>query len=51
MDGRLTIPEIADRVKEHFDDVSAEVVDHVSSFVAQLSQQGFVGFEVKASGH
>jgi SynChlorMet cassette protein ScmD len=48
MDGRLTIPEIANRIKDHLESVPAEVVDHVTGFIAQLAQQGFVGYELEA---
>ena len=50
MNGRRTVGEIVDAIREEFDDVPETVPDEILSFVEQLAEKGFVGYEEKESG-
>jgi len=47
LDGKRTIEEIAGEVARFFTDVPSNVLDEISTFITQLAQHGFVGFERK----
>jgi len=51
MDGRHNFDQIMVAVREYFADVPEEASEEVSTFVNDLAQRGFVGFEIeKATG-
>lgn len=50
MDGRHSLEEIIREIKEQFADVPDAAVQDVTSFIKDLSQRGFIGYEVKSKG-
>lgn len=45
LDGKNSITDIVNKVKENCNNVPAEVEDHVNKFIEQLTEQGLVGYE------
>jgi len=50
MDGRRTVEEIAAAIREEFDDVPETAPGEIASFVEQLAEKGFVGYEETGTG-
>lgn len=47
MDGQHSLEEIVEEIKDRFADVSDSVVQHVSEFVNNLVERGFVVYELE----
>jgi len=47
MNGERNLEEIVTHVKKEFDDVPETVDEEVTDFVANLTENGFVGYELK----
>ncbi len=47
LDGRHTLEEIVENVRSRFDDVTETVFEEIASFVKDLEERGFVGYEGK----
>jgi SynChlorMet cassette protein ScmD len=47
MNGERNLEEIVTHVKEEFDDVPETVDEEVTDFVSNLTENGFVGYELK----
>ena len=47
MDGQHSLEEIVAEIRDRFADVSDSVVQHVSKFVNNLAERGFVVYELK----
>ncbi|OGC24396.1 SynChlorMet cassette protein ScmD [candidate division WOR-1 bacterium RIFOXYB2_FULL_42_35] len=45
LDGKNSIAEIVNMVKENCNNVPAEAEEHVNKFIEQLTEQGLVGYE------
>jgi SynChlorMet cassette protein ScmD len=45
MDGSRTVEEIIAAIREQFDDVPETAPEEIVSFVEQLAEKGFVGYE------
>ncbi len=50
MDGRHSPEEILAEVRDRFADVPDAAHDHVTAFIEELVERGFVGYELQASG-
>ena len=50
MDGRHSLEEIIGEIKEQFADVPDAAAKDVTFFIKDLSQRGFIGYEVKSKG-
>lgn len=50
MDGSRTVEEIIAAIREQFDDVPETAPEEIVSFVEQLAEKGFVGYEGEGSG-
>ena len=50
MDGSRTVGEIVAAVRETFDEVPESVSEEIASFVENLAEKGFVGYEGERSG-
>lgn len=46
MDGKRTVEEIVAELKESFSEVPDNVLEELTTFIDQLAEQGFVGYEV-----
>jgi len=46
LNGKNSISEIIEKVKNNCANVSNEVEDHINKFIVQLEEQGIVGYEV-----
>ena len=49
MDGKRSLEEIITEVKEKFEGVPESVLEEVTAFVNDLTEKGFVGYELKAN--
>ena len=49
MDGQHSLQKIVVEIKGHFADVSDAVVQHVTSFVNDLTERGFVVYELEGA--
>lgn len=47
MDGRHSLAEIVEEIKDQFADVPAAAATEVTAFVKDLAERGFVGYELK----
>jgi SynChlorMet cassette protein ScmD len=50
MDGSRTVEEIVAAIREQFDDVPETAPEEIASFVENLAEKGFVGYEELRSG-
>lgn len=50
MDGRRSLEEIVAEVENEFADVPETVLEEMTTFVDQLAENGFVGYELEAGG-
>jgi SynChlorMet cassette protein ScmD len=50
MDGSRTVEEIVAAIREQFDDVPGTAPEEIASFVGNLAEKGFVGYEGERSG-
>ena len=50
MDGSRTVEEIVAAIREQFDDVPETALEEIASFVENLAEKGFVGYEGERSG-
>jgi SynChlorMet cassette protein ScmD len=50
MDGKHSVEEIINKIRDRFADVPENSFEHVTSFVNSLADKGFVGYELKGSG-
>jgi SynChlorMet cassette protein ScmD len=50
MDGSRTVEGIIAAIREQFDDVPETAPEEISSFVENLAEKGFVGYEGEGSG-
>jgi len=46
MDGKLSLKELVDEIKNRFADVPDEAIEDLTAFVENLAENGFVGYEV-----
>ena len=46
MDGNRTLENLVDEIKDQFSDVPDTAVDDLTTFVENLAENGFVGYEV-----
>ena len=49
MDGQHTLKEIVAEIRKGFEDVPDAVVEHVTTFVKDLADRGFVGYELEGA--
>jgi SynChlorMet cassette protein ScmD len=49
MDGSRTVEEIVAAIREQFDDVPETAPEEIASFVENLAEKGFVGYEGERS--
>lgn len=49
MDGRHTLEQIAEELTENFADVPENAMDDLNTFVNNLAEKGFVGYELQGS--
>lgn len=50
MDGQRSLEEIVAELRDGFADVPDAVIEHVTAFVDDLAEQGFVGYELRGTG-
>jgi SynChlorMet cassette protein ScmD len=50
MDGRHSLEEIVAEIKDQFSDVPDAAPQDVTSFIKDLAERGFVGYEVQVKG-
>jgi SynChlorMet cassette protein ScmD len=50
MDGSRTVEEIVAAIRKQFDDVPETALEEIASFVENLAEKGFVGYEGERSG-
>ncbi|MGC9348505.1 MAG: SynChlorMet cassette protein ScmD [Anaerolineae bacterium] len=50
MDGKHTVSDIVGAVEDRFADVPESVESDINSFIEQLIERGFVGYEVEKEG-
>jgi SynChlorMet cassette protein ScmD len=47
MDGKKSLEDLVDEIKDHFADVPDTAIDDLTTFVENLAKNGFVGYEVE----
>ena len=47
MDGKRSLEELADEIKDRYADVPDAAIDDLTEFVNKLAESGFVGYEVE----
>ena len=47
MDGKLSLKELVDEIKDRFADVPDAAIDDLTAFVNKLADSGFVGYELE----
>jgi SynChlorMet cassette protein ScmD len=47
MDGQRTVDEVVAHIQSHFANVPGSAADEIRTFIEQLAEQGFVGYEIK----
>ncbi len=50
LDGRRTIRAIAEDIFQSFADVPDSAFEEISAFIDELSQRGFIGYELEQNG-
>ncbi|MHB1356143.1 MAG: SynChlorMet cassette protein ScmD [Anaerolineae bacterium] len=49
MDGMRSLQDIVKGIKADFEDVSEAAIEEITAFVDKLAEQGYVGYELKAT--
>ena len=47
MDGKRTLEELVDEIKDRYSDVPNAAIEDLTAFVENLAENGFVGYEVE----
>jgi len=47
MDGERSLEEMVTEIQDHFSDVPGNVIEHVTAFVSNLAESGFVGYDLR----
>jgi SynChlorMet cassette protein ScmD len=47
MDGERSLEEMVTEIKDHFADVPGTAIEHVTAFIGDLTESGFVGYDVR----
>lgn len=47
MDGKLSLEDIISEIKESFEGVPDNVLEEITAFVDNLTEHGFIGYELK----